>query len=105
MSIFDKICAVPAFLFGLIMLPLGLITSFTGIDEWALKSWPVVAPLIFSVIGWGIIRSVWFAWKASHVVSEADLEAASKESRPDEEEIDVEEMRAEEAETPPEPQP
>ena len=59
MNGFDRLCAVLAFLLGLVFLVLGCIGLFTGCR--AHFSLPPVAGVLPALVGWGIVRSVYFA--------------------------------------------
>jgi hypothetical protein len=61
MNLFDRICAVPAVILGAILLVLGILGLFTGCK--ANFTLPPVVGVLPAVVGWGIIRSVWVAWK------------------------------------------
>jgi hypothetical protein len=60
MNTFDKICAGGAFVLGIVFLVLGAIGLFTGSGA-HFKLLPVLGVLP-AFVGWGILRSVWFAW-------------------------------------------
>ncbi|HZL90876.1 MAG TPA: hypothetical protein VFB96_21095 [Pirellulaceae bacterium] len=60
MNIFDKLCAVLAFLLGVVLLVLGVIGLFTGCK--AHFTLPPVLGAIPALVGWGIVRAVYFAW-------------------------------------------
>lgn len=61
MNLFDRICAVPAMLLGIALLILGIFGLFTGCK--ANFSLPPVLGLLPALVGWGIARSIWIAWK------------------------------------------
>lgn len=61
MSVFSKICAALAFVLGGILLVLGTIGVFTG--SAANFKLPPIAGGIPALVGWGIVRSVYLAWK------------------------------------------
>jgi hypothetical protein len=60
MNVFDKICAVLAFVFGIIMLILGAIGLFAGCS--AHFTLPPVFGVVPALLGWGIVRAVYFGW-------------------------------------------
>jgi hypothetical protein len=62
MNAFDKFCAIFSFLLGLVLLVLGVIGLFTGCK--ANFSLPPVLGVLPALVGWGIVRSVYFAWSA-----------------------------------------
>ena len=61
MNRFDKVCAVPACLFGIVLLMLGVPGLFIGCSA-SLRLPPVVG-VIPALVGWGIVRCVWIAWR------------------------------------------
>lgn len=61
MNAFDKLCATFAFVLGLVLLALGVIGMFTGCR--AHFTLPPVLGVIPAVVGWGIVRAVYVAWK------------------------------------------
>jgi hypothetical protein len=63
MNLFDKICCVPAVILGILLLLLGIPGLFTGCR--ANFSLPPILGIIPALVGWGIIRAVWLAWKKS----------------------------------------
>ncbi len=63
MNLFDKFCAVFAFLFGVVFLLLGILGLFQGCN--ANFSLPPIAGVAPAFIGWGIVRSIIVAWRVS----------------------------------------
>ncbi len=63
MNLFDKICAAPSFLLGVVLLLLGAIGLFTGCN--ANFSLPAVFGVIPAFVGWGIVRPIIIAWRSS----------------------------------------
>ena len=63
MNIFDKICAVLAFCFGVVLILLGIPGLFIGCSAHFTLS-PVLG-LLPAFIGWGIVRPIVVAWKSS----------------------------------------
>lgn len=61
MNTFDKLCAIAAFPLGLALLILGGMGLFTGCR--ANFSLPPVLGVIPAFVGWGIVRSIYFAWR------------------------------------------
>lgn len=70
MNLFDKICCVPAFVLGILLLLLGIPGLFTGCQ--ANFTLPPVLGIIPALVGWGIIRAVWVAWKRPVVRTNAN---------------------------------
>ena len=62
MNAFDKLCAALAAVCGLILLILGAVGLLVGCK--AHFSLPPVLGVIPAFVGWGIVRSVYFAWKS-----------------------------------------
>ena len=60
MNAFDKLCAAFAFVLGLVLLVLGAIGLFTGCR--ANLALPPVLAALPAIVGWGILRAVYFAW-------------------------------------------
>jgi hypothetical protein len=60
MNTFDKICAGGAFVLGIVFLVLGALGLFAG--SRAQFTLPPVFGVLPAFVGWGILRSVWFAW-------------------------------------------
>jgi hypothetical protein len=60
MNAFDKLCAVPAFILGLILLVLGAFGLFAGCR--ANFTLPPILGVIPALVGWGIVRAVYFGW-------------------------------------------
>ncbi len=60
MNLFDKFCAILAFLLGLVFLVLGGLGLFMGCSA----SFQLPPPLGFVpfLVGWGIVRAVYFGW-------------------------------------------
>ena len=67
MTLFDKICAVPALILGAVFLLLGGIGLFLGSS--ANFSLPPILGCLPFFIGWGIFRSVLIAWRCGDQVS------------------------------------
>jgi hypothetical protein len=61
MTSFEKFCAVPAFIFGIIFLILGVFGLFLGC-KFSITLPPVLGVLP-AIIGWGILRSIAVAWR------------------------------------------
>ena len=61
MNIFDKICAVLAFALGIILLVLGAFGLFTGCR--ANFTLPPILGVVAALVGWGILKPIWVAWK------------------------------------------
>ena len=61
MNLFDKICAVLAFIIGAIFLLLGAVGLFTGCR--AHFTLPPILGALPILVGWGIIRPIIVAWK------------------------------------------
>ena len=61
MNLFDKICAVLAFVLGIIFVLLGVFGAFTGCK--ANFTLPPILGIIPLLVGWGIIKSILVAWK------------------------------------------
>jgi hypothetical protein len=62
MNLFDKICAVLAFLLGIVLMILGILGTFTGCN--AHFTLPPVLGALPALVGWGIIRSILLAWNS-----------------------------------------
>jgi hypothetical protein len=62
MNAFDKLCAALAFVLGIVFLVLGVIGLFTGCR--ANFTLPPVLGVIPAIVGWGIVRAVYFAWNS-----------------------------------------
>ena len=63
MNLFDKICAACSFLLGVLLLLLGAVGLFKGCN--AHFALPAIFGVIPAFIGWGIVRPVFLAWRAS----------------------------------------
>jgi hypothetical protein len=61
MNLFDKICAVLAFIIGAIFLPLGVVGLFMGCK--ANFTLPPVLGFLPALVGWGIVKPIIVAWK------------------------------------------
>jgi hypothetical protein len=61
MNPFDKFCAALAFVLGILLLILGTIGLFAGCS--ANFSLPPVLGVFPALVGWGILRAVYFAWQ------------------------------------------
>jgi len=71
MNLFDKICAVLAFVLAVIFVLLGGLGIFTGC-----KANFVLPPILGGIpllVGWGIIKAVLVAWKANSEERSPDL--------------------------------
>ncbi len=62
MNVFDRICAVPALVLGVLLLALGLVGLFIGSRAWF--SLPPILGVLPAFVGWGIVKSVVVAWRA-----------------------------------------
>ena len=60
MNVFDKICAVLAFILGIILILLGAVGLFTGCK--ANFSLPPILGVIPALVGWGIVKAILVAW-------------------------------------------
>ena len=60
MNIFDKICAVLAFVLGVLFILLGVLGLFTGCK--ANFSLPPILGVVPAFVGWGIVKPVVVAW-------------------------------------------
>ena len=69
MNLFDKICAVLAFIVGAIFLPLGVIGLFTGCN--AHFTLPPIFGFLPALLGWGIVKPIIVAWKTSNCTGPA----------------------------------
>jgi hypothetical protein len=77
---FDKLCAIAAFLLGIVMLVLGGIGLFAGCS--AHFTLPPVAGVIPAFVGWGIVRPIWLAWsrpQGSHHYQEREPQPEMRE--------------------------
>ena len=70
MNMFDKLCALLAFPFGLLLLILGVIGLFAGSS--ANFSLPPVLGVIPAFVGWGIMRAIYFSWNSARTKFEFD---------------------------------
>ena len=61
MNLFDKLCAVLAFVLGLALIVLGVFGLFAGCR--ANFSLPPILGSLPALVGWGIIRPILVAWK------------------------------------------
>jgi hypothetical protein len=61
MNAFDKFCAALAFVLGIVLLILGIMGLFAGCS--ANFSLPPVFGVLPGLVGWGILRAVFVAWK------------------------------------------
>jgi hypothetical protein len=61
MNPFDKLCAVLAFLLGIVLLVLGVIGVFGGCS--AHFTLPPILGILPAFVGWGIVRPVIVAWR------------------------------------------
>ena len=73
LNLFDKICAVVAFLLAILFLLLGGFGLFLGCN--AHFSLPPLLGIIPAFVGWGIVKSVLVAWKKPAVPTQAPLMA------------------------------
>ena len=62
MNIFDKSCAVFSFVLGGLLLLLGVMGLFVGCN--ANFTLPPILGVIPAFVGWGIVRSIWVAWRS-----------------------------------------
>jgi len=62
-NMFDKICAVLAFILGAIFILFGVIGLFTGCK--AHFSLPPVMGVLPALAGWGIIKPIMIAWNTT----------------------------------------
>jgi hypothetical protein len=62
LSGFDRLCAVLAFALGIALLILGLLGIFFGCN--AHFTLPPVLGALPALVGWGILKSVYVAWRA-----------------------------------------
>lgn len=62
MNAFDKLCAVGAFLLGLVFLVLGVLGLFAGCR--AHFTLPPVLGVLPAFVGWGMVRAIWIAWQS-----------------------------------------
>src|SRR5262245_3440379 len=60
MNAFDKLCALFAFLLGLVFIVLGVLGLIMGCR--AYFTLPPVLGVLPAFVGWGIVRTVYFAW-------------------------------------------
>jgi hypothetical protein len=67
MNLFDKICAVIAFAFGVVLLVAGVCGLFIGVRAWF--SLPPIIGILPAFAGWGIVRAVYFGWPVRKVVA------------------------------------
>jgi len=63
MNMFDKTCAVLAFILGVIFIPLGVVGLFTGCR--AHFSLPPVLGGLPALAGWGMVKTIMIAWKST----------------------------------------
>jgi hypothetical protein len=59
---FDKLCAVGAFVLGLVFLVFGVLGLFVGCS--ARFTLPPLLGVLPAFVGWGIVRAVYFAWSS-----------------------------------------
>jgi hypothetical protein len=62
MNLVDKFCGVLAFALGAVLLVLGVFGLFVGCN--AHFTLPPILGVIPALVGWGIVRAVWIAWRA-----------------------------------------
>ncbi len=60
MNVFDKICALFAFVMGIILLVAGVFGFFAGVRVWF--TLPPILGLLPALAGWGIVRPVYLVW-------------------------------------------
>ncbi|QDU39481.1 hypothetical protein Mal4_38260 [Maioricimonas rarisocia] len=60
MNAFDRLCAMMAFLLGIVLLTLGAIGLFAGCS--AHFTLPPVLGVLPAFVGWGVVRAVYVAW-------------------------------------------
>ena len=63
MNLFDKFCALIAFLLGVVLLLLGVVGAFMGCK--AHFTLPPLLGALPAFAGWGIVRSVMYVWKST----------------------------------------
>lgn len=63
MNLFDKTCAVAAFAIGVVFLILGVLGLFMGCK--AHFTLPPVLGVLPALVGWGIVKPILVAWRAS----------------------------------------
>lgn len=71
LSSFDKFCAVLATILAVPLLILGIIGLFIGCS--ANFTLPPILGVIPALVGWGIVRGIVVAWRATHFVDAAAL--------------------------------
>ncbi len=67
MNLFDKFCAVLAFILAIVFVILGVLGLFFGCN--ANFSLPPILGVIPAFVGWGIIRAVICGWSAGKRLS------------------------------------
>ena len=60
MNVFDKVCAIPAFLIGIVFLILGAMGLFFGCK--ANFTLPPILGFFPALVGWAICKSIYVAW-------------------------------------------
>lgn len=73
MNAFDKACAALAFVLGLVLLVLGAIGLLAGCRA-SFTLGPVFGA-IPALVGWGVVRAVYLAWRRPHAQETRDIEA------------------------------
>lgn len=68
LNLFDKICAVLAFVLGVVLLGLGLFGTIFGCN--AHFTLPPILGALPALVGWGILKPVVVAWNARRSPSE-----------------------------------
>ena len=61
MTLFNKFCAVLAFVLGAVLMILGVIGLFAGCS--ANFTLPPILGVLPALVGWGIVRPILVAWK------------------------------------------
>ena len=91
-NFFDKVCWVCAFAAGVALAILGTYGTFIGVRFWFTLP-PFVAFVLF-MAGYGIMRAVYFAWKAANLFgpeeAEVELETAMEARKRDMEALNEE---------------
>jgi len=71
MNAFDKLCAIPAFILGILFIVLGAIGLFAGCK--ANFTLPPIFGVFPALVGWGIVRAVYFGWNRQDSSSGSDM--------------------------------
>ena len=67
LTLFDKICGVGAFLLGIALAILGIFGAFIGCN--ANFTLPPILGALPLLVGWGICKPIYVAWKASSSIN------------------------------------